>query len=132
MSMYKTNKGYKARVSLRNEIIKVMTNPAFDGCTQKEIASIVGVHPRTIRDYLTPELWDEIKTQRLAVVGNELDLIDKAVYRRAAEGDIQAAKLLYSRWEALQREKGLDNTQALTPQELDAEIEDLYKKLGNI
>lgn len=129
MVTFYTRRGHRARIKVRNTIIKIMTNPAYEGMPQSQIAALVGIHVRTLRDYLTEELWDEIKSRRLEVVGTELDIIDKAIYRKAAQGDIQAAKLIYARWDRQRQQQETDPTQDMTLEELDAEIKRLQREL---
>ena len=83
-----------------------MSNPKHDGATQQQIAKLVGVSDRTIRNYLTEAIWTRIKQRRIEVVQLELEAVDRAVYQKAVAGNIQAARLIYARWEQLKQEEG--------------------------
>lgn len=89
----------------RAKVLAVMTDPAFDGATQQAIADAVGISRRTLREYLTQELWREIKSKRLEVVTRTLEEhledVDKAVLEKAKQGDLTAARLVYARWDKL-------------------------------
>ena len=120
------------RAQLRARIVDVMTQPAFDGASQKQIADAVGIHPKTLRNYLTEELWEQIKTKRLEVVTRTLDqqvaAIDRAILDKALNGDLQAAKLVYARWDMLRAERG-ENTPA-SLNEIEAELKRLEDEIS--
>ena len=110
--MEKTRYGTKMDMCLKQKVIDVMTNPLHDGMQQKEIAQKVGVSTRTIRNYLTDEVWEEIRRRRLDVIRQQLSRIDEAIFIKAMQGDVPAAKLIYMRWNELQK---------MSPQEDDAD-----------
>lgn len=86
------------KTATRLRILDIMTNPENNGKTQKEIAKLVGVTTRTLQNYLTDQLWQEIHKLRLDVVNRQISLVDKAVYAKAIQGDMTAARLIYGRW----------------------------------
>ncbi|MBI1362702.1 MAG: hypothetical protein GC134_01855 [Proteobacteria bacterium] len=80
-------------------LIEILTTPDNDGMTQAQVAEMAGISERTVRNYLTPEVWEEIRKIRLAVMARSLALVDRALFAKAAGGDVSAAKLIYSRWD---------------------------------
>ena len=98
MSKYLTKRGTAMKTKTRLKILDVMTDPANDGKTQKEIAALVNVHQRTLRSYLTEELWADIQKLRLDILAKQLERVDQAVYAKAVQGDMTAARLIYGRW----------------------------------
>ena len=128
-----TRAGHKMSRLIRERIIEAMTNPLLDGAKQLEVAQAARVSERTLRNYLTESVWDEIRQRRLEVVHNAVGAVDKAILQRALQGDVQAAKLLYSRWEKMQALA--DNEPVKTPatlDELDEEIRRIEKEIRSL
>lgn len=94
-----TKTGSKMNPQLKNKLISILTNPDYDGLTQKEIAEKLQVSRDTVYRYLTTELWAEVRKLRLEIISKSLAMVDRALFEKAAKGDIQAAKLIYSRWD---------------------------------
>lgn len=116
-----------------NRIISVMTDPAYDGLSQKEVAAKAGIHVQTLKRYLTDEVWEDIKKLRLNVVMETLEQVDRAVYAKAMRGDVSAAKLLYARWQEEQkREKDQKAVKKRTLVELNVEIERLKEEIDEL
>ena len=128
-----TRTGARMKPYIRDRIITMMTNPACEGMSQRQIAAEVGVSPRTVRNYLTQEVWQEIKTRRLRLVHDALTVVDDVLLKKALDGDIQAAKVLYSRWDKLKRQE--DDALALeglSVEELDAEIQRMEAEIRTL
>lgn len=125
----KTKSGGNMKPAIKNKIVEVMTNPANDGVAQAGIAEKVGVSVRTLRNYLTDELWDKIRTLRLDVMSNALADVDRAVFAKAIKGDISAAKIIYSRWEQLQAEDESTVHDPETLEDIEQEIATIKKEI---
>lgn len=95
----RTKTGAKMNPATRSRIIELLTNPEYDGVTQAEIATEAGISERTLRNYLTSDLWEEVRQLRLEVMYKSLALVDRAIFNKASLGDIHAAKLIYARWD---------------------------------
>lgn len=128
----KTKTGHIMSPSIRARLIEVLTTPEHDGLTQIEVAKFVGVTERTVRNYLTAEVWDEIRKIRLAVMARSLAIVDRALFAKAAGGDIQAAKLIYSRWDEHKDELPNNRPWGEEMKELDMEIATLEKEIKNL
>ena len=100
--MYLTKNGGAMKEATRLKILQIMTNPAHEGKTQKALAKLVGVDRTTLSNYLTDAMWEDIEKLRLDVVTRQLEMVDKAVYAKAIQGDLTAAKLIYGRWQNLE------------------------------
>lgn len=94
-----TKAGAKMNPATRARIIELLTNQVLDGSPQAEIATEAGISERTLYNYLTPEVWAEIRHLRLQVMHCSLSLVDRAIFYKASHGDVQAAKLIYARWD---------------------------------
>ncbi|MFZ2620552.1 MAG: hypothetical protein WAX89_06720, partial [Alphaproteobacteria bacterium] len=90
---------------IKERVMQAMTNPMMEGHTQADVAAEVGIHPRTLHNYLTPEVCEEIRQRRLLVMSDAMGAVDRAVLAKALKGDMTAAKLIYTRWE---QEKALE------------------------
>lgn len=120
----KTKTGAKMNQDLKQRIITALCKPEHEGKTQKQLAGIVGVHPRTMQNYLTADVWAEVHQRRLDVINQSLQLVDQAVYMKAIKGDMAAARILYSRWDQLKNTEELKQTL-----QNNAEDEDEIKRL---
>ncbi len=123
--------GCKLKKDTLKKIIDVMTDADYDGMTQKEVAEKVNISVRSLRNYLTDDVWGEIKTLRLDVMQRSLISIDKAIYSKAAEGDVSAAKLIYTRWEKEAESCRLANLKQAprTLKEINAELKKLREEV---
>lgn len=99
MTLRRSKAGSAMNPAILSCLIDLLTNPDNDGKTQAEIAQLAGICERTVRNYLTPEVWEEIRRIRLAVMARALAIVDRALFAKAANGDVSAAKLIYSRWD---------------------------------
>lgn len=97
-----TRVGTVARPQILANIYAVMARPDTDGMTLTALAKEIGIDRKTLKNYLTDEVWDEIKRRRIAALADEEILaLDKAIYARALAGDLKAAKLIYERWDSV-------------------------------
>jgi predicted transcriptional regulator len=126
--MHKTRSGGRMDMRLRERIVETMSNPLFDGATQKEIAAELGISIRTLQNYLTEHLWAEVKERRLHIVNNVVGLLDKALLKKALKGDVAAAKVLYDRWDKLKKRQKADPPLSLN--ELNAQIAELRAEIA--
>lgn len=85
-----TKQGYKMDRQLRARIVRVMTENA--GLTREQVASLIGINKRTLRDYLTPELLEEIGLGREVSEQVTLEDVDKAMMAQARGGNVAAAR----------------------------------------
>ena len=127
----RTKTGAKMNPATRSRIIELLTNPEYDGVTQAEIATEAGISERTLRNYLTSDLWEEVRQLRLQVMYKSLALVDRAIFNKASHGDIHAAKLIYARWDSIKDvlPAGHD-IHNLT--ELDSAIEGLEQRINDL
>lgn len=118
------------KTETRLKILDAMTNPLNNGKTQKELAKQVGVAVRTFRNYLTNDMWNEINKLRLNIVKHQLDRVDQAVYEKAIQGDMSAARLLYGRWQSLkEHQKEQATKRDIETKEVLKEADDEIKRL---
>lgn len=135
METYPTTKtGGKMKLGVREKILDVMADKENDGKTQKQLAALVGITDKTLRNYLTSELWQEIKRRRLYVMFSNLDAVDEVMFTKALRGDIQAAKMIYARWAEKQAQKKLSKNPPLpeTMSALDKEIEEIREQIRSL
>lgn len=95
----RTKTGSSMNPAIRNRLVELLTDPDYDGMTQVALAAEAGIGERTLRNYLTPELWEEVRQLRLQIMFRSLALVDRAIFYKATQGDIHAAKLIYTRWD---------------------------------
>lgn len=126
-----TKTGAKMNADLKEKIIQTLCIPEHEGKTQKDIAGIVGISGRTVQNYLTENVWDEIHKRRLEVINQSLKLVDQAVYQKALKGDMTAARILYSRWNQLKLEETCKQDQTFGEQDED-EIKRLEKQIREL
>lgn len=92
----RTKQGYVMNKRLRARIITVMSGP--EGIiSHREVAANLGISMRTLRDYLTPEVCDEIAIVKKGVVGQRIEDVDRAMMAQAVSGNVAAARLVYMR-----------------------------------
>lgn len=89
-----TRQGCKMNMLLREKIVIAMVEQ--NGLPQHEIAARLGIHRRTLQDYLTPEVRRDISL-RIVRGGPNLDDVDKAMMAQACNGNVAAARLVYMR-----------------------------------
>ncbi|MDD9911558.1 MAG: hypothetical protein OXR68_01425 [Alphaproteobacteria bacterium] len=129
--MKKQSEGRLKKIErIQGDIIRVMTNPEFDGATQKQLAKAVGITPQTLKKYLTPEVWAEVKQRRLHIVHAAVGDVDRAVLAKALQGNLTAARLIYKRWDKLQEELKTDKKMPTTLEEIDGELEQLRTEVA--
>lgn len=125
-------RGYKMDLAIQKRIVAAMTDPMNDGKTQAELCEIIGISKRTLQRYLTDELWEEIQALRLNVMSGALTDIDRAVFVKALAGDLAAAKLIYSRWDAARKEEQSKEKGEQTLEELNDEINQLKNQIESV
>lgn len=115
----------------RGKIINIMTTVENDGLNQKQIAEKCSISVSTLNNYLTNETWQSIRKLRLAIVTETLAKIDQAIFAKALNGDLAAAKLVYSRWDDQQDNiKELNNNdETKTIEQIDDEIKTVKKHI---
>lgn len=115
----------------RGKIIGIMTTVENDGLNQKQIAEKCSISVSTLNNYLTNETWQSIRKLRLAIVTETLAKIDQAIFAKALNGDLAAAKLVYSRWDDQQDNiKELNNNdKTKTIEQIDDEIKTVKKHI---
>tara|TARA_R110000868_G_scaffold189695_2_gene433127 strand:- start:172339 stop:172761 length:423 start_codon:yes stop_codon:yes gene_type:complete len=129
----RTKTGAMMNTQIKNALIDVLSNPEHEGETQKEIAKLIGVTPKTVQNYLTIDVWQEIHQRRLKVINNSLELVDRAVFAKAIKGDMTAAKLLYTRWDEARQKNDMEKGLITENNEDDiAEIERLQKDIQEL
>jgi transcriptional regulator with XRE-family HTH domain len=109
-----------------------MTLIENDGLTKKEIAETCKISLTTLNNYLTAETWADIRKLRLAVVTETLAKIDQAIFAKAINGDLAAAKLVYSRWDDSQdKVKQLDdnNDKTKSIEQIEDEIKAIKQQI---
>ena len=128
-----TKAGAKMNENIRQRVVEVMTKPENDGLSQIELAQKADVTARTLRNYLTPELWEEVRKLRLTVVKDALAVVDQAMYAKAIKGDTTAARLLYTRWEEMKNSaEELETELPQTLAELNQELAELQKQIHDL
>ena len=126
---YFTRSGSKMRNVFRQRLIDFLANPENDAFTLQDIAKEIGAHPCTVSNYLTPETWDEIRRVRQMALSQSLAKVDRAVFAKAANGDISAAKLIYSRWDEINKSE--QETQ-LNWDELEHELAAIQQQIAQL
>jgi len=125
-AMY-TKDGTKMNVEIRNRLIDILINPMNDGFTQQEVADMAKVSLKTVWRYLTPEVWETIRKLRLDVLSRSLAQVDRAIFAKAVQGDLAAAKLIYNRWDESKEGVQLNNLE--TVGDVDEEIRKLRSEI---
>jgi len=125
-TMY-TKDGTKMNLEIRNRLIDILINPMNDGFTQQEVADMAKVSLKTVWRYLTPEVWESIRKLRLDVLSRSLAQVDRAIFAKAVQGDLAAAKLIYNRWDESKEGVQLNNLE--TVGDVDEEIRKLRSEI---
>ena len=126
----RTKAGARMNSVLKLKIIELLTDPENDGLSQADIAEKAGVSERTVRNYLTPDVWEEIRQRRIDVMAKSLSMVDRAIFAKAIAGDISAAKLIYARWDAFQKMNA--DMDDIDPTALDLEIQRLTREIQQL
>ena len=71
----------------------------FDDKTQEEVASILGVTTRSLRNWNRKIDWGYIRDERRERYARMMVAVDAAMLKAAAKGDVAAAKLVYERFD---------------------------------
>ncbi len=76
-----------------------MISGEYDTKTQDEIAQLLGVTPRTIYNWKCKADWGAIKDARRKLYSHQVLKIDAAMIKAAEAGDVQAARIIYERFD---------------------------------
>jgi len=82
-----------------NVYVDAMITGDFDSKTQGEIAVLLGVDPHTVWDWKKKADWAAIKDARRKLYSHQVLKIDAAMIKAAEAGDVQAAKIIYERFD---------------------------------
>ena len=108
-----TKKGTVAQGQILSKIYAVMVRPETDEMHYTVLAREMGIGRKTLSDYLTEEVWDEIRRRRSAKIEDtDILALDKAIYARALGGDLAAARLIYARWDKGSQSSGYNGSVA--------------------
>lgn len=121
-----TRYGKRMNPVIRQRIIDVLSDPASDRLSLKELAAKAGVSRRTFSAYRVDELLDEVAKRRTQISGEDLLAVERALLTKAKDGDVSAAKLLYAR--VAQREGKHIPDDDMTLEEIEAELQRLKAK----
>jgi len=114
----------KAKETHRRKILEYLSNPDNDIPTRTDLASAIGLKRATLYQNFTPDELTELEGEALAMRRERyaplISKVDKAVLARAADGDPNAAKLAYQRFEGWSEKQRLDVKHGL-----DAEISEM-------
>jgi transcriptional regulator with XRE-family HTH domain len=131
-NIYLTKSGTIMNLQTRSKIINTMTLIENDGLTKKEIAESCNISVSSLNNYLTAETWADIRKLRLAVVTETLAKIDQAIFAKAINGDLAAAKLVYSRWDDSQdkvKQLEEDNDKTKSIEQIEDEIKAIKQQI---
>tara|TARA_Y100001960_G_C14713701_1_gene848428 strand:+ start:234 stop:650 length:417 start_codon:yes stop_codon:yes gene_type:complete len=130
--VYLTKSNTMMNLKTRAKIIKVMTSIENDGLSKKQIAEKCNIAISTLNNYLTSDTWTDIRKLRLAIVTETLAKIDQAIFAKAINGDLAAAKLVYSRWDTEQdkvQELETSNDKTKTIEQIEDEITQIKQQI---
>lgn len=130
--VYLTKSNTMMNLKTRAKIIKVMTSIENDGLSKKQIAEKCNIAISTLNNYLTSDTWTDIRKLRLAIVTETLAKIDQAIFAKAINGDLAAAKLVYSRWDTEQdkvQELETSNDKTKTIEQIEDEIRQIKQQI---
>lgn len=130
-NLYLTKNNTKMNLKVRSKIIEIMTTVENDGLSKKQIAENTKISVSTLNNYLTSQTWQDIRKLRLSIVTETLAQIDQAIFAKAINGDLAAAKLVYSRWDEQQDKlKELkSNDEIKTIEQIEGEINAIKKQI---
>ncbi|MBI1308727.1 MAG: hypothetical protein GC129_02565 [Proteobacteria bacterium] len=122
-----TKSGYQMNPKTLERILSVAGDVTNTGLSHRALAARARVGVRTLRDYLTEEVKDQIEARLKGrpVEADELLAVDRAMLAKARAGSVAAARLLYMRLGAVKPEE------ASVPslEELEAEVKALREKI---
>lgn len=84
-----------------NEFFEFRSNPANDHTTDGMWCGTNGIQPSEFQEFKArnPGLFTKILEKRRTLYADELIKVDQALLTKARTGDVQAAKLLWARFE---------------------------------
>ena len=92
---------------------------------------MLNIAVRTVQNYLTIDVWQEVHEMRLEVINKSLTLVDRAVYAKAIKGDMTAAKILYKRWKEVKEQESFKDISINNDEDLE-EIKRLEKDIKEL
>lgn len=99
----------KAKEKHKTRMLAYLANPDNEMPNREQMASIIGIKKTTLYLHFTPDELSEIETeglnQRRKKYAPRLTKVDNAILDKAAEGDPNAAKLVYQRFEGWSEKK---------------------------
>jgi len=114
----------KAKEKHRTNILEYLANPDHDIPTRENLATAIGIRKVTLYENFTPAELTEMESEGLEMrrqrYAPQISKVDKAMLKRAAEGDPNAAKLAYQRFEGWSEKQRLDVKHGL-----DAEVAEM-------
>lgn len=117
----------------RAKLIEYMGDPSNDFPNRAEMAlTVLGfAHKETLWRHFSPAELCEIEREALEIrrtkYNPEIAKVDKALMKKAAEGDTAAAKLIYQRFEGWSEKQITEHTGEITANLPELSKEDLLK-----
>lgn len=108
-----------------------MISGEFDDKTRTEIAARFGVDRKTIWNWDQKIDWERVKSERRRLYSAEILGVDQAMLKSAKRGDVQAAKVVYERFDGWIPTSAVKNIQDKTDEELLAEAQRLKAEILN-
>jgi len=99
----------KAKEKHKTRMLTYLSNPDNEMPNREQMASIIGIKKATLYMHFTPQELSEIEAEGLAErrkkYAPHLTQVDLALLKKAKDGDAQAAKLAYQRFEQWSEKK---------------------------
>ncbi len=111
--------------------VDAMITGDFDNKTQGEIAVALGVDSRTIYEWKKKADWTAIKDARRKLYSDRVLKTDAAMLKAAEAGDVNAAKLVYERFDGWVPTSLIKNASVKTDDELKARAAEIAKEILN-
>lgn len=108
-------------------LIELLSDPFTSEMTQEDMAKELGVSRGTVGYWRKQVDWDAIKTERRKKYSSKIVEVDDAMFREAKNGDVNAAKVLYERFDNWVPASQVINLHDLNEADVDAELEALIK-----
>ncbi len=90
-------------IKKRLQILEYLSNPSNPWTNRKGLSEVLGITPQAMYKVFTPDQLttiekEALKRRRDSYTGH-MATVDKALLKKAAEGDVGACKLAYQRFE---------------------------------
>jgi hypothetical protein len=99
----------KAKLRHKQKLLEYLGNPESDFPNREGLAVICRIRKQTLYHHFSPDELSEIESEALAIrrskYAAQLIKVDQSVLKKAAEGDMAAAKLAYQRFEGWSEKK---------------------------